>query len=389
MGNTVLLFASRDLCYESNWYFIECMAQAFEEQGFLTEICDLSIQMEEKLYDILNRRKQFLAAFDFNSRLPRLQLEDKTPYLTALGIPFFNYLVDHPLYHHIGIKRGFAGYKVICIDVCHQSYIKKYYPHIENAFYLPLGAMKAAMERSLSQKRRELLFLGTYEPEEALYDQLKDYPKAQKEEISALLEMMDADPELTQEEALMRFLTEKGERASPEEFRKKMNADFLADKILRNVRRKKAILAAAAAKTPFLAIGHGLNALADDVGLHVTIRGGIGFAASLQMIANARMLLNVTPGFCGGLHDRVYSAMINRTVCFTEGSRFAKEQLLDGKDAILYDSKNMGMLTEQIAQLSADVRRQEDIAECAWQKAVRFDTWQKRVERIMKWILPL
>ena len=383
MGDTILLFESRDLCYESNRYFIECMAEAFEKLGYPTEIYDLSVQMEEKLEGILKRREHFLAAFDFNSLLPRLELDDGTPYLTALGLPFFNYLVDHPFYHHIGIKRSFPGFAVICIDSCHQSYIQQYYPQIAAVHVLSLGAMKADLERSLGQKRQKLLFLGTYEPEGELYDQLLDYPKEQQKEIAALIEQMDADHSLTQEAALMQYLTDKGETVSPETFVRKMNSDYLADKYLRNKRRREAVLAAAAAKVPFTVTGHGFDVLADRLGSHVTVRNGIGFAASLQMMADAAVLLNVTPGFHGGLHDRVYSAMLNRAVCLTEGSGYAKKMLIDGQEAVLYDSRELGTLTEAAARLCADTALREEIAERAFLRASRYETWEKRVERII------
>lgn len=53
MKDTVLLFGSRDLCYESNRYFIKCLKQAFESLGYPVEICDLSLRMEEKLETVL------------------------------------------------------------------------------------------------------------------------------------------------------------------------------------------------------------------------------------------------------------------------------------------------------------------------------------------------
>ncbi len=382
MGDTILLFESRDLCYESNQYFMECMAEAFEKQGFPVQICDLSAGMEEKLEGILEKREQFLAAIDFNSLLPRLEIEDGIPYITALGVPFFNYLVDHPLYHHTGIKRSFPGYSVICIDICHKRYIEEYYPHIERVFYLPLGAMKADMERSSGQKRLELLFLGTYESEQTLYLEIADYPKQHRQELLALIEMMDADPELTQEAALARYLLDQGKEVSREVFAQKMNEDYLADKYLRNLKRREAVLAAAAAGVPFTIMGHGWEQFGDIWGKHVTVRTGIGFAAAVQMMANARMLLNVTPGFHGGLHDRVYSAMINQAVCFTEDGRFAREQLADGVNAVLYDSKDMGALTEKIRNLYEHPGRLERIAKSAYQKADRRDTWMKRVEML-------
>lgn len=380
MGNTILFFESRDLCYESNRYFVECMAEAFEQLGYPVEICDLSIELEERLEGILKRRGQFLAAFDFNSLLPRMEMEDGTPYITALGVPFFNYLVDHPLYHHVGIKRSFPGYSILCIDVCHRRYIKEYYPHIKQVFFLPLGGMRADIKRQ-RPKRLELLFLGSYESEKELYREITDCSGAHRQELFALVEQMDADRELTQEEALFRFLKEKGEEVGREAFAKKMNADYLADKYLRNLRRREAVEAAASAGVPFTILGEGWERL-PDLGGHVTVRPGVGFAASLQIMASARMLLNVTPGFCGGLHDRVYSAMQNRAVCLTENSRFARERLRDGTDAVLYDSKNLHTLTEKIADLYAHPEQTERIAECAFLKSCAQDTWKKRVEQL-------
>ena len=83
MKDTILLFESRDLCYESNRYFIKCLKRAFESLGYPVEVCDLSLRMEEKLETVLAEQEKYMAALDFNSLLPRMELEDGTPYLEA------------------------------------------------------------------------------------------------------------------------------------------------------------------------------------------------------------------------------------------------------------------------------------------------------------------
>lgn len=384
MEKTILLLESRDLCYESNHYFMGYLEDALEQMGYRTEICDLSVRMEEQLEGILERQETYLAAFDFNSFLPRLQLEDGTPYLDAFCVPFFNWLVDHPLYHHIGLKRQFARYGVICIDLCHKQYIEKYYPHIKHVFYLPLGGTKAASERSFDQKRLELLFLGTYEPEEKLYQELQEYPKELRHEVSALIEMMREDFELTQEDALERYLDLRGESLHREAFAKRLNGDYLADKYLRNFRRKETLLAAADAEVPFTVAGHGWDLVKELDHSHITIRSGVGYAASIQIMADARMLLNTTPGFHGGLHDRVYSAMMNHTLCFTEKSTFAEKTLSDGRDTVLYDLGRPDMLAEKIRELYEHPQKAEHITKQAYVKAKEQHTWQKRAEEIIK-----
>lgn len=384
MRDTVLLFESRDLCYESNQHFVVCLEEAFEQAGYPVEVCDLSWDMEEQLKAVLARQKNYLAAFDFNSLLPRLEFEDGTPFLELFCVPFFNYLVDHPLYHHTALVREFPCYSVICIDRCHQQYAKEYYPWLKGVFCLPLGGMRAGLERSFDQKRLELLFLGTYYPEEALWQELMEYPADRKAEVLALVERMEEDPELTQEEALAQYLWEKQETLGRGAFAERLNQDYLADKYLRNQKRRQAALAAAEAGVPFTVVGHGWEGVPGLERAHISLRPGVGFAASLQVMADAKMLLNSTPGFCGGLHDRVYSAMLNHTLCVTEGSRFAREKFGAGTEMVFYNSRRLDELTEQIRWLYENPDKVREIAERAWEKAVHGETWQKRVEELCR-----
>ena len=386
MRDTILLFESRDLCYESNQFFMERLKEGLEAHGCPVELCDLSVRMEEKLAAILERQESYRAAIDFNSLLPRVELEDGTPSLTAFQVPFFDYLVDHPLYHHAGLKRAFPCYHVICIDLFHQSYIRQYYPQIGKAHYLPLGAMQAPLERSFDQKRLELLFLGTYEPEERLYQELWDYPEEKRKEIASLIERMEADPALRQEEALCQYLNERGECLDAPAFAERLNSDYLSDKYLRNAKRKHAALSAARAGVPFTIVGHGWDAVKQLRQRHVCLRAGVSFAASLQVMANARMLLNTTPGFHGGLHDRVYSAMRNHTLCLTEETEFSRRALTDGENAVLYDETDKDALAEKITFYSEHRERAEAIAKRAYQISCAQDGWEKRAEKILEWI---
>ncbi len=386
MGDTVLLLGSRDLCYESNQYFMRCIADALLEQGRPVEFCDVTAQMEEKLLDILMRQESFLAAFDFNSLLPRLELEDGTPFLQAFRTPFFNYLVDHPLYHHPALTGKFFNYSVICIDKCHQAYVKAHYPNVKHVYYLPLGGMQAGMARPFSEKRLDLLFLGTYGDEGRWLEELRSYPCEKRREVSALIEMMEADPDLTQEGALLAYLDREGEAFGAEAFAERLNGDFLADKYLRDHRRKEALLAAAKAKVPMTVIGHGWEKVSGLRQAHVSIQKGIGFAASLQMMANARMLLDTAPGFHGGLHDRVYSAMLNRTLCFTEGTQFARQALWDGREAALYDWRDLDALAGRIAYYHEQRGRAREIVERAYEAAANRDAWEHRALELMSWL---
>lgn len=82
-------------------------------------------------------------------------------------------------------------------------------------------------------------------------EQLEDYALPLKKEVSALIDMMDADHALTQEDALAAYLRDQGEVLTEAEFAVRLNHAYLADKYLRNLKRKKAVIAAEKSKIPF------------------------------------------------------------------------------------------------------------------------------------------
>jgi len=386
MRDTILLFESRELCYESNDYFMEQLQHEFENEGYKTEICDLSENMEEKLEELILRRQDFLAAFDFNSMLTRAELEDGTPYIDELGVPFFNYLVDHPLYHHGGLRRHFKQYSIICIDNCHGEYVRTYYPHIKNVFVVPLGAMEAKMCPSFKEKRFELLFMGTYVPAEDIYKEIKEYSPDHKKEVLQLLEWMEEDCELTQEAALRRYLKEMGEELTKEEFAGRLHKDYIVDRYLRFAKRKEILSAAAESGVPMAVVGHGLEEIPALHKKNVTFYQGVGFAVSSQMIADAKILLNITPGFLGGVHDRVYSARINRTLCFTEENNYTKSHFTNGEDIILYHEKKLENLPGQIERMIKNKDAIEKITANAYEKSSLQETWHCRAKEILKYL---
>lgn len=383
MSEKILLFESRDLCYESNQYFTGQLSREFEKAGYKTEICDLSFDMEEKLEDVLRRRQEFSAAFDFNSRLTRAQMEDGRPFIDELSVPFFNYLVDHPLYHHGGLRRRFKNYSVICIDECHQAYIRAHYPHIKNVFCVPLGAMEADRKRTWEEKRFEVLFMGTYVPAEEIYGEIMEYFPEKKKEVLTLIEWMEEDRELTQEEALSRYLLQTGEELSPPEFAGRLHSDYIVDRYLRFKKRRDILSGAAKSGIPLTVMGHGLEEIEALQGKNVKIYPGVGFALSSQMIADAKILLNITPGFFGGVHDRVYSARINRTVSLTEENNYTKSHFKDGKELFLYHENRPEELSGLVERILENRKETEQVVEKAYENAILGETWHCRVGEIL------
>ena len=142
MGAKILFVHTRELCYYSGSFFLKRMQEAVSRLGIESEYIALEDQQD---LDRFEHRigEHFDGVVDINSKLPYFVLDDDTRLLDALGAPFYNYIVDHPLYHHPGLVFPLQQYHAIGIDHRHCAYMKKHYPHLQQAAFLPLGATAA------------------------------------------------------------------------------------------------------------------------------------------------------------------------------------------------------------------------------------------------------
>ncbi|MBQ1902605.1 MAG: hypothetical protein II169_08685, partial [Lachnospiraceae bacterium] len=155
----VLLISSRELCYFSGSFFLDRIQEELEK------ICDVErVEFSETNLDALQAclEKRYDAVLDINSKLPYLVMDDGSRFLDQLQAPFYNYILDHPLYHHPGLVFPLKDYHAIAIDKRHQAYMKQYYPHLKTVEYLPLGGTADLHPVDYKDRRIDLLFAGTY-----------------------------------------------------------------------------------------------------------------------------------------------------------------------------------------------------------------------------------
>lgn len=316
----ILLLESKNLCYFSSHYFMEQMQRCFLKFGMEVERYDLTEEYETILEDVLERREEFRVVIDINSLLPRMELEDGTPYLKKLGVPFFNYLVDHPMYHHLALCTEIPDYYVFCVDPFHAAYIQKYYPHIKDAFYLPLGAMEqtGSWNRiSFQEKKYPFLFIGTYYSLDEAKRQMEGLNTSLQEEIETLIHLQLSEQK-PQEQLVREYLEQKDMELSDEKFAGHMNLVCYADLLVRHYKRQEMIRWMAKSGLPVTVIGNGWEKLKLKSQGNLTFLDEVSFPLSANMIASAKILWNVSTEFFGAYHDRVHTALYQKTLPFTE-----------------------------------------------------------------------
>lgn len=378
----VLVFSSREICYLSSNFFANQIGAAFEELGFEADICELSKEddLDAKLEPLIGRKYRVI--LDFNSTLPRMVMEDGVPYLDKLDGPFFDYILDHPLFHYNGLTCGVKNIHALVLDEGQRAYVERYYPRVPKVHALPLGATKALYEGAKEAECR-ILFPGTYDSPDAVYEVVKSSPETLQGIMKQLIERRIAEPLLPMEEAFRQYLKEHGMELTVEQFALYMNAMYAVDAYVRDYFRKKALDALLSDGIPVTVMGNGWEKYRYAEEHSLRREREMPFGLSFERIAKAHILLNVSPIFNRGMHDRIPAGMANRAVVLTDGNPYLETHFTDGKELCFYSLDDLHTLSARAEQLIAGRVLREEIAERAYLEYEERHTWSCRAKEIL------
>lgn len=373
-----LILESNNICYESYIYFAERVAAELNNLGYDTEIFHGTKETVNDLEKYFG--KPFTACLEFNSYLPKAILEDNTYLLDHIPAPFYDIILDHPLYHHDILKQKLKNFHVICLDENHKKYIEKYYPHIQSVQVLPMTG--DTYVRSTALKTIDLLFTGTYTPPKDIQDIIDMEPSILKKDITHLIEHMLSYTEMTQEEALQLVMKDSG-IITPDNFPVFMQHYFLASTYVCAFIREKVINILLDANIPITICGNGWNKFKHKKSDLLTLKPSVPYQDTFALMSQAKIALNIMPWFKAGAHDRIFSAMLNKCVSLTDSSTYLKRIFTSGENIIFYDLKHLDELPQQVTELLHNSDQMNFISENGYTEAKLHHTWKNRVEQML------
>ena len=380
--------------------------------------------------------EQFDAVLDINSKLPYLLTEDGEPWLDRLGAPFFNYLLDHPLYHHPGLCFSIKNYHVITIDKAHEAYVKEWYPHIKSVSCLPVAGTAAPgyEEEKRGQGPGErsipLLFSGTGLGREQIFSEMKAQGKKMYELMRLLSESWDPAKEPMEDTvaALMKaepeaFLNAEQEIRNAEReirnaereiqnaaqnnrntaleirnaegelgktaveaegtitFPEWMNRLYPVDRLKRHEKRFRLLTTVAEEGLPLTIMGEGWEETPLVRFSHVTLLQPRPIARSFSVFADAETVLDCNPLFYRGMHDRVPAALINGALCLTDMDPKAEPALVHRKELLYYDPAKPEEAVALYRRTTPGDRR--EMAEAGEERAGQQYSWEAHGRRLL------
>lgn len=371
----ILFICNKDLCYDSLNCFRQLLGEALTEAG-----CLVSYASPGELENYIGLCDMVLG---FNIQT-RVKDSDGGYLYDSFGVPIVDFIVDHPYIHHQALSAELRQLYVICLDRNHVSYITRCYPHIAGVYRAFLTGRRAEYVPAYEKRRYEILFSGSYDNEQKILEGVSQLDDVVAGVCYDVIQYLLDNPNQTEEFAFDRVLEKCGVEMNREEY-----AAFLhfampsVDYFFRNYYRHVLIADLVEAGLPVTVCGRGWSELSCAANSNLTILPPVSFDQTFSMIADSKILLNIMPWFKAGLHDRIFTAMLNETVCVTDTSDVIEQFFTNQAELVSFPLTETGLLPQLVGQLLENPHRAEEIAHQGFVKV----TEQFSVREIAKVVL--
>lgn len=398
-------------------YFSHQMAGEFQKLGYAVFFYDLKQEESSagKLRKFIRPRETVLVTFNFQG-----VEKEAGVYREGIGylwdtyhIPCYNIAADHPYFYDDRLKDLPEKYRHISIDRRQKAYFEEFYPEYVSRGFLPLagtglrqGEDEAKTGKAGAQgtavETEEAGAQGDAEQAAPCYDVILtgNYTKLSffepyinwiNEEYAAfyrgIIDDLLEHPACTVEEVALAHCEREMGKESNDQLRIALHKMIFIDLYVRNYWRGKAVRTLVNAGIPVHVVGKGWEELEDVrhpecLKLHPQTDS----VTCLEMLADAKVSLNVMPWFKDGAHDRVFNSILNGAVCVTDPSCYLEEELHEGEGVCYVALQDMDALPEKVKDLLQNDSGRNEIVRRGRAIVEQKHTWAERAKTLAEWI---
>lgn len=386
-------------------YFSHQMAGEFQMLGYAVFFYDLKQEESSagKLRKFIRPRETVLVTFNFQG----LEKEAGV-YREGIGylwdtyhIPCYNIAADHPYFYDDRLKDLPEKYRHISIDRRQKAYFEEFYPEYVSRGFLPLAGTglrqgedeaktgKAGAQGDAEQAAPcyDVILTGNY----TKLSFFEPYINWINEEYAAfyrgIIDDLLEHPACTVEEVALAHCEREMGKEPNDQLRIALHKMIFIDLYVRNYWRGKAVRTLVNAGIPVHVVGKGWEELEDVrhpecLKLHPQTDS----VTCLEMLADAKVSLNVMPWFKDGAHDRVFNSILNGAVCVTDPSCYLEEELHEGEGVCYVALQDMDALPEKVKDLLQNDSGRNEIVRRGRAIVEQKHTWAQRAKTLAAWI---
>lgn len=377
--NKIIIFESAT---DSLRTFACLMAEGFREIGCQVLMADMNREAQTRAEICAFAEPRNTAALFFNHAGLNLLTESRASIWNELEIDCYDFIVDHPMYYHAALIFPIQKLTFLCVDEYHQKFIERFYPGRVRSFFLPLAGIRCKeSEIPFEERSIDILFTGAYLIDDDLEYHVQGLGEGLRQIWLACYELLCDRTFLTLEQAVEICLKQKGLSLSEEDLRDTIRLFQDMDGMLRSRARAEVVRTLANEDVKVHIYGEGWQFL-DCKQENLILHDRIPFDETIPLIADSKIVLNVMPWFKSGVHDRVYSAMLNGCVSLTDSSEYLDRTLRDGEQALFYSLEHLEQLPEKVKKYLQEPQKLKQIAKRGHEYAKVTQTWQYRAKQL-------
>ena len=386
-------------------YFSHQMAGEFQKLGYAVFFYDLKQEESSagKLRTFISPRETVRVTFNFQG----LEKEAGV-YREGIGylwdtyhIPCYNIAADHPYFYDDRLKDLPEKYRHISIDRRQKAYFEEFYPEYVSRGFLPLAGTglrqgedeaktgKAGAQGDAEQAAPcyDVILTGNY----TKLSFFEPYINWINEEYAAfyrgIIDDLLEHPACTVEEVALAHCEREMGKEPNDQLRIALHKMIFIDLYVRNYWRGKAVRTLVNAGIPVHVVGKGWEELEDVRHPEcLKLHSQTASVTCLEMLADAKVSLNVMPWFKDGAHDRVFNSILNGAVCVTDPSCYLEEELHEGEGVCYVALQDMDALPEKVKDLLQNDSGRNEIVQRGRAIVEQKHTWAQRAKTLAAWI---
>lgn len=299
--------------------------------------------------------------------------------------------MDPPLRFHPSLENTPTRYHLFCCDWEHVGYVKQYFtkevPKVDFMPHVGVVPKKNTKVIPFKDRKYDILFCGTYyRPEDQMAEIVKIYPENSNmwHLYQKTFKNLKKDCNLSIVQGILLTINQMALNLSEEALKSALNISNYVDWAIRMYQRGRVISTLAESGLELYLLGRGWENHPSSKFPNVhRIDDRIPYRDTLTYMADARINLNVMPGFKQGTHDRIFNTLLRHSVPLTDSSAWIKNNYMDGVDIALYNLNQLEQLSGIARQLLNDIKLAERIIENGYEKTKKNFTWN----HCANWIL--
>lgn len=306
----------------------------------------------------------------------------------AVNTTYLAIYVDHPAHLISRVIEPIRNHIVSFIDKEHVNYVNEIQQQNHKiSFFLPHGGLSKnekaieTIEEYKKQKDIDIVFSGSFMGEVLkTWENDNSFPN---DLIDKVCEKLIYDDYASVHKTFYEVFEEEGITFS--QIAKAQLSKLFVQIItyVRQYKRKKLIEEIVNSNLNIVICGKNWD---DFVKKYKNIKylGALDVNDTLDLIQRSKVLINATPNFTNGSHERVFTGMLNQTIVFTDKSIYYDKFFKNEEEILYYSFNTLDRDMLKLKDILADDKKLFEISNKAYAIAKEKHTWENRVEEILR-----